>query len=67
VTIFLDSAQGSQLMTATVGADGKFSAPFEPSSAQTGGKIGQHTLVAVQNGAVAGQLSVTVDPPVHVG
>jgi len=67
VTIFLDSPQGSQLLTATVGADGTFSQPFDPTAAQIGGKYGQHTLVAVQNGNVAGQLAVTVDPPLHIG
>jgi Fibronectin type III domain len=67
VTIFLDSPQGPQLAVATVAANGTFNQAFEPSSAQIGGKYGQHTLVAVQNGAVQGQLSVTVDQPLHVG
>jgi hypothetical protein len=67
VTIFLDSAQGPQLLTATVAANGTFNQTLEPSSAQIAGKYGQHTLVAIQNGAVQGQLSVTVDQPLHVG
>jgi hypothetical protein len=67
VTIFLDSPQGAQLATATVAANGTFSQAFDPTAAQIGGKYGQHTLVAVQNGAVQGQLSVTVDQPIHVG
>jgi Fibronectin type III domain len=67
VTIFLDSPQGAQLVTATVAANGTFSQAFEPTSAQIAAKYGQHTLVAVQNGAVQGQLSVTVDQPLHVG
>jgi hypothetical protein len=67
VTVFVDSPQGAQLLTATVGADGTFNQTIHVSPDQFGGNDGQHKLVAVQNGTVQAELSVTFDPPLHIG
>jgi hypothetical protein len=61
VTIALDSATGMSLGTATARADGSFceASLMGPPSSQ----IGNHTLVAVQNGAVLATIPVKVVPP----
>jgi hypothetical protein len=63
VSIYIDSASGVQIGTATVGADGTFSHDFQVSSAQIGNHYGQHTLVAVQNGNVQASLTVGIEQP----
>jgi hypothetical protein len=56
VTVHLDTQAGSVLGTAAVGANGTFCQKMRsPPRAQAG----KHTLVAVENGAVAAQLPVT--------
>lgn len=62
LTIFLDSPTGSQLGSATVGGNGTFRREFTIRSSDVGGKYGPHKLVVVQNGAVTGEIAVTVQP-----
>ncbi|MGH2585851.1 MAG: hypothetical protein ACRDJE_13140, partial [Dehalococcoidia bacterium] len=63
VTIHLDSATGMSLGTATVRADGTFCQEFQGPPAS---QLGDHTLVAVQNGAVQVTIPVTVIRPTVV-
>jgi hypothetical protein len=68
VTVCIDSPQGTQVLTATVGADGTFQQQaFDISARDLNYIYGRHTLVAVQNGAVQASVNVTIDPPLHVG
>jgi hypothetical protein len=61
LTINLESVSGSQLATATAGADGSFNVVFRVNRSQvTPGHYGATKLVAVQNGAVVGELPVTL-------
>ena len=56
VTIHLDSAAGPTLGAAAVRPDGSIGGKMQSAP---GSKAGPHTLVAVQNGAVATQVAVT--------
>ena len=62
LTIFLDSPTGPQLGSATVEGNGTFRREFTIRSSDVGGKYGPHKLVVVQNGAVTGEIAVTVQP-----
>ncbi len=62
LTIFLDSPTGTQLGSATVAGNGTFRRELTISAADVGRKYGPHKLVVVQNGAVTGEIAVTVHP-----
>ena len=60
LTIYVDSPGGAQIGTATVASNGTFRKEFRIQPSDIGGKYGPHKLVVVQNGAVTGEINVTV-------
>jgi hypothetical protein len=60
LTIFLDSPTGPRIESATVAANGTFRREFTLQKSVLGGTYGPRKLVVVQNGAVTGEIAVTV-------
>lgn len=60
LTIFLDSPTGPQIGSATVAGNGTFRREFTIRASDVGGKYGPRKLVVVQNGAITGEVAVTL-------